>query len=145
MVGVSRSRICDRGSGERAGLCRKGHPAPETLGRSDRREPESAIGGVGRKFGNLAGGLLTSGRANPKSFCGYSDITSLHLAFMRHSGLSTFYGPAVMPSFGEWPELPHEMVDSFLDATIRHLAGPRELVAPSRWSRHLRDARTDPW
>ena len=84
-------------------------------------------------------------RANPKIFCGYSDITSLHLAFMRHAGLSTFYGPAVMPSFGEWPELPHEMVDSFLDATMRHLAGPRELVAPSRWSRHMRDARTEAW
>jgi muramoyltetrapeptide carboxypeptidase len=84
-------------------------------------------------------------RANPKIFCGYSDITSLHLAFMRHAGLSTFYGPAVMPSFGEWPELPHEMVDSFLDATMRHLSGPRELVAPSRWSRHMRDARTEAW
>ena len=84
-------------------------------------------------------------RANPKIPCGYSDITSLHLAFMRHAGLSTFYGPAVMPSFGEWPELPYEMVDSFLDATMRHLAGPRELVAPSRWSRHMRDARTDAW
>ena len=84
-------------------------------------------------------------RANPKIFCGYSDIASLHLAFMRHAGLSTFYGPAVVPSFGEWPELPHEMVDSFLDATMRHLSGPRELTAPSRWSRHMRDARTDAW
>ena len=84
-------------------------------------------------------------RANPKIFCGYSDITSLHLAFMRHAGLSTFYGPAVMPSFGEWPELPHEMVESFLDATMRHVSGSRELVAPSRWSRHMRDARTEAW
>ena len=48
--------------GERAGQCRKGHPAPETLGCSDRREPESVIGGVGRKIGNLAGGPVTSGR-----------------------------------------------------------------------------------
>ena len=84
-------------------------------------------------------------RANPKIFCGFSDITSLHLAFMRHAGLSTFYGPAVMPSFGEWPELPHEMVDSFLDATMRHLSGPRELTVPPRWSQHMRDARTDAW
>jgi muramoyltetrapeptide carboxypeptidase LdcA involved in peptidoglycan recycling len=84
-------------------------------------------------------------RANPKIFCGYSDITSLHLAFMRHAGLSTFYGPAVMPSFGEWPEMLPEAAESFLDATMRHLSGPRELVAPSRWSRHMRDARTDAW
>lgn len=84
-------------------------------------------------------------RANPKIFCGYSDITSLHLAFMRHAGLGTFYGPAAMPSFGEWPEPPHETVDSFLDATMRHLSGPRELVTPRRWSRHMRDARTEAW
>ena len=84
-------------------------------------------------------------RANPKIFCGFSDISSLHLAFMRHAGLSTFYGPAVMPSFGEWPEMLPEAAESFLDATMRHLAGPRELVAPSRWSRHMRDARTDAW
>ena len=63
LAGVSRARVCDRGSGERAGQRRKGHPAPETLGRSDRREPESAIGGVGRKIGNLAGGPVTSNGA----------------------------------------------------------------------------------
>ncbi len=84
-------------------------------------------------------------RANPKIFCGYSDITSLHLAFMRHAGLSTFYGPAVMPSFGEWPAVLPETAESFLDATMRHLSGARELVAPARWSRHMRDARTDAW
>lgn len=88
---------------------------------------------------------FATARANPKIFCGFSDITSLHLAFMRHAGLSTFYGPAVMPSFGEWPAALPEMVDSFLDATMRHLSGPRELVAPTRWSRHMRDARTDAW
>lgn len=84
-------------------------------------------------------------RASPKVFCGYSDVTSLHLAFMRHAGLSTFYGPAVTPSFGEWPEALPETVASFLDATMRHLSGARELVAPDRWSRHMRDARTDAW
>lgn len=84
-------------------------------------------------------------RANPKVFCGYSDVTSLHLALMRHAGLATFYGPAVMPSFGEWPEVLPETADSFLDATMRHRTGARALVAPARWSRHLRDAKTDAW
>ncbi len=32
-------------------------------------------------------------RANPKPFMGYSDITSLHLAFWREAQLATFYGP----------------------------------------------------
>jgi muramoyltetrapeptide carboxypeptidase len=30
--------------------------------------------------------------ANPKPFVGYSDITSLHLAFFHHTGLATVYG-----------------------------------------------------
>ncbi len=32
-------------------------------------------------------------RANPKILLGYSDITALHLAIHRHSGLVTFHGP----------------------------------------------------
>ncbi|MFO0625957.1 MAG: S66 peptidase family protein [Polyangiales bacterium] len=84
-------------------------------------------------------------RANPKVFCGYSDVTALHLALMRHAGLGTFYGPAVTPSFGEWPEVLPETAASFLDATSRHLSGERALVPPARWSRHVRDAVTDAW
>jgi muramoyltetrapeptide carboxypeptidase len=40
-------------------------------------------------------------RNNPKIFCGYSDITILHHAFFTQCGLRTFYGPAVIPEFGE--------------------------------------------
>ena len=32
-------------------------------------------------------------RANPKFFCGFSDITSLHLAISHKTGLVTFHGP----------------------------------------------------
>jgi muramoyltetrapeptide carboxypeptidase LdcA involved in peptidoglycan recycling len=84
-------------------------------------------------------------RARPKIFCGYSDVTSLHLAIMRRAGVSTFYGPAVMPSFGEWPEVLEETRESFLDAVMRHVAGERELAAPRRFSNHVRDAATDAW
>lgn len=84
-------------------------------------------------------------RANPKIVCGYSDITSLHLALLAYSGLSTFYGPAVMPSFGEWPTMLPETKDSFLDAVQRHRSGSRTLNPPTRWSNHFRDAKTDAW
>ncbi len=40
---------------------------------------------------------------NPKFFMGYSDITGLHLAFARETGLVTFHGP--MPSSDMVPEL----------------------------------------
>jgi muramoyltetrapeptide carboxypeptidase LdcA involved in peptidoglycan recycling len=84
-------------------------------------------------------------RATPKIFCGYSDITSLHLALLAYSGLSTFYGPAVVPSFGEWPEVMADTRDSFLAATSITAPAERELVAPTRYSRHLRDAKGDAW
>ncbi len=84
-------------------------------------------------------------RQNAKIFCGYSDITSLHLALLAHAGLSTFYGPAVMPSFGEWPEVLPETAQSFLDATGSKQVVERELVAPARYSRHMRDAKGDAW
>ena len=39
---------------------------------------------------------------NPKHFVGYSDTTALHLALMSRANLSTTYGPALMPQFGEY-------------------------------------------
>lgn len=84
-------------------------------------------------------------RAHPKVFCGYSDVTSLHLALLAYAGLSTFYGPAVVPSFGEWPTVLPETRASFLDAVTDATDRARELVAPARFSRHLRDAKTDAW
>lgn len=47
-------------------------------------------------------------RAHPKVFQGFSDITVLHWAFAKHAGLATFYGPALVPELGEYPQvLPH--------------------------------------
>jgi len=44
-------------------------------------------------------------RAHPKVFQGFSDITVLHWALAKHSGLSTFYGPALVPELGEFPHV----------------------------------------
>ena len=41
---------------------------------------------------------------NPKILCGYSDITSLHLALYSQTGLVGFYGPAIITQFGENPK-----------------------------------------
>jgi muramoyltetrapeptide carboxypeptidase len=40
-------------------------------------------------------------RQRPKMFIGYSDTTSFQMALYSQSGLSSFYGPALMPQFGE--------------------------------------------
>jgi muramoyltetrapeptide carboxypeptidase len=34
--------------------------------------------------------------ANPKPFCGYSDVTALHTAFLQRAGLATFYANGLM-------------------------------------------------
>lgn len=36
---------------------------------------------------------------NPKIFCGYSDITALHLAINKITGLITFHGPVMLSQF----------------------------------------------
>lgn len=44
-------------------------------------------------------------RAHPRVFQGYSDVTVLHWAFLKQAGLSTFYGPALVPELGEYPRV----------------------------------------
>jgi muramoyltetrapeptide carboxypeptidase LdcA involved in peptidoglycan recycling len=44
-------------------------------------------------------------RSRPKIFQGFSDITVLHWAFLKHAGLSTFYGPALVSELGEHPSV----------------------------------------
>ncbi len=41
---------------------------------------------------------------NPKIFLGYSDITSLHLAIHRKTGLVTFHGPVVLAKFSDYTQ-----------------------------------------
>ena len=94
---------------------------------------------------------------NPKIFMGYSDVTSLLLGIYTKTGLTTFYGPAVMTQFGEYPTiLPYtkkwlektltstetigkiepslEWTDETLDwAQKLDLTRPREMTASKGW------------
>ena len=51
-------------------------------------------------------------KKNPKIFCGYSDITALNLAIAHKTGLVTFNGPTLLPTFGEF--------DGPFDFTVRN-------------------------
>lgn len=44
-------------------------------------------------------------RQQPKIVVGYSDVTAILLALYAKTGVPTFYGPALVPSFGEFPPL----------------------------------------
>jgi muramoyltetrapeptide carboxypeptidase LdcA involved in peptidoglycan recycling len=83
--------------------------------------------------------------AHPKIICGYSDVTSLHLALLKFSKLRTFYGPAVMPSFGEWPDVLPETKESFLRAVSDPSQSSRPLTPPASWSNHLRGVQSGEW
>ncbi|KPH97299.1 peptidase U61 LD-carboxypeptidase A [Actinobacteria bacterium OK074] len=57
-------------------------------------------------------------REHPKVFCGYSDTTVLHHALYAVCGLTTFYGPAVLPQFGDWPDPEEYTLDHFRAVTM---------------------------
>ncbi len=62
----------------------------------------SASGGYfcNELIGNLDYALI---RRNPKLFCGYSDNTLISAALLNRAGLTSLYGPCVIPEFGEHP------------------------------------------
>lgn len=62
-------------------------------------------------------------RANAKIFVGYSDITSLHCAFLTKAGLISFHGPMLNSDFA-LPELPDFTVQSFLRSLASSLPRP---------------------
>lgn len=70
-------------------------------------------------------------KKNPKIFCGYSDITSLHLAFYSQAGLVGFYGPAVITQFGENPKPDEFTVQHFFKAVTETIG---EVKPSSKWS-----------
>jgi muramoyltetrapeptide carboxypeptidase len=78
-------------------------------------------------------------RRQQKALCGYSDVTSLHAAILRFSGLSTYYGPAVMTWFGEWPDGIPESSKWFMDSVTQYPENSRRQISPPpRWSIHRR-------
>lgn len=53
--------------------------------------------------------------AHPKVFQGFSDMTVLHWAFLRHAGLGGFHGPALITALAEFPAI-HPESDRSLQA-----------------------------
>jgi len=82
---------------------------------------------------------------NPKIVCGYSDVTSLHLALLHYSKLRTFYGPALMSWFSEYPKGEAETIESFLKAVSENTLVPRFIKPFKQWSKHFRDWGNGSW
>ncbi len=75
---------------------------------------------------------------NPKFFCGFSDITVLNMAIIKKTGLVTFNGPAILPTFGEF-EKPLEFTLNyfkkilFSPEPIGKLDYPKEFSEEDLW------------
>jgi len=72
-------------------------------------------------------------KCNPKIFCGYSDISNLHYAFHKIAGLVTFYGPAAITQFGEFPEPFKYTIEYFLKA-VSSKAPIGKILPSSEWT-----------
>src|SRR3989344_6417913 len=76
-------------------------------------------------------------KQNPKIFCGYSDISVLHYAILKKTGLVTFYGPCAMTQFGEYPKPLNYTINYFNKAVVEGKIGT---VSPSDlWTDEILD------
>ncbi len=72
-------------------------------------------------------------RNDPKIIIGYSDVTTLLLGIYAQTGLITFYGPALVASFGEFPPLVEETFKSFNEILCSNLESYKYTM-PMAWT-----------
>lgn len=79
-------------------------------------------------------------RRDPKIIIGYSDVTALLLGIQARTGLVTFYGPALVASFGELSPLVDETLAAFLGICGAQTSSlPYLLPTPVLWSEERLD------
>lgn len=71
---------------------------------------------------------------DPKIIIGYSDATALLAGIYAETGLVTFYGPALVASFGEFPPLVAETWQSFCDVLMQPSDLPYSYTLPEKWT-----------
>lgn len=73
-------------------------------------------------------------KQNPKIVIGYSDATAILFALYAKTGIPTFYGPALVPSFGEYPPFRELTYQYFEDVILGKKSYPFELSFPPFWT-----------
>ncbi|MET1249670.1 S66 peptidase family protein [Sporolactobacillus sp. STCC-11] len=73
-------------------------------------------------------------KEHPKIMIGYSDVTALLLAIYEQTGCPVFYGPALVPSFGEFPPYVDETFSYFETMFQEHTSYPMKMPMPCYWS-----------
>ena len=73
-------------------------------------------------------------KKNPKIIVGYSDVTALLLGIYAKTGLVTYYGPAMVASFGELPPFVDWTYDYFINVIMGKADIPYRPLMPSSWT-----------
>lgn len=71
---------------------------------------------------------------NPKIVVGYSDATAILLALYAKTNIPTYYGPALIPSFGEFEPLIKDTYRYFENYFMNGEDVPYEVPMPAFWS-----------
>ncbi|WP_342542414.1 S66 peptidase family protein [Paenisporosarcina sp. FSL H8-0542] len=71
---------------------------------------------------------------NPEIMIGYSDATAILLGIYAQTGIPTFYGPALVPSFGEFEPFLDLTYDYFKEMLIEEQSLPYIIPTPSIWT-----------
>ena len=72
--------------------------------------------------------------AHPKPVIGYSDATAILLALYAKTGITTFYGPALVASFGEFSPFVDQTFEYFADVLLGEKTAPYALERPQEWT-----------
>ncbi len=81
-------------------------------------------------------------KRDPKIIIGYSDVTALLMGIYAQTGLITFYGPALVASFGELPPLVEQTYDSFFELLCRPGKSSYQYQMPPAWTDEMIDWET---
>jgi len=73
-------------------------------------------------------------RRDPKIIIGYSDVTAILLAIYAQTGISTYYGPALVASFGELSPFVDYTYKYFQEITMDKTKIPYVFETPKYWT-----------
>lgn len=73
-------------------------------------------------------------KKNPKIIIGYSDVTAILLAIYEQTGISTYYGPALVASFGELSLFVDSTYRYFKEITMDEIKIPYVFEIPQYWT-----------
>ena len=78
-------------------------------------------------------------KKDAKIFVGYLDVTALLLGIYAKTGLVTYYGPALVASFGEFPPYVDETFAYFEAIVSGQMKYPYPLPTPKEWTEEYID------